>query len=213
MSGLIHYVIDTETSGLSTDMHELIEISVIRCSDKMQITRIVKADYPQNASYDALKITNKSVRDLYNGISKQQMVEEVNNFFDTDEKTPSHRCVIAHNASFDRRFLHTTWQKCNAFFPADLWLDTIQIGKQAAKKMNMPKAKMNLSAALDLFGIKKVGREHSAKGDSQNTYLLWKKFEEINEDFLPLIKSFPHQPPPQEDNDEDMNALLEDLDR
>lgn len=196
---IVYYVLDTETTGIKHDFHDLIEISVIRYDDKTQISRIVRADKPQNASFDALRITGKTMRDLYNGIDKVQMVNEVNAFFNEDGLTPAHRCIVAHNAPFDRKFLHSTWTKCAQEFPAELWLDTLSLCRRLAAPM-IAKAKeegtkrpeLNLHAACDLFGVKKIAQAHNARDDSRNTYLLLRKFMSDGIDFLDLIKRIPH---------------------
>lgn len=68
MNGINFYILDTETTGLSTKLHDVIEISIIRCSDKNQMTKNIKADNPKNASLEALKVNGKSISDLYNRI-------------------------------------------------------------------------------------------------------------------------------------------------
>jgi DNA polymerase III alpha subunit (gram-positive type) len=211
-AGIEYYILDTETTGLSINMHEIFEISIIRCKDKVQISRTIRADNPKMASYDALKITNKTIQDLYKGISKQQAIEEINNFFDQDKLTPSHRCIVGHNVvAFDKRFLHQLWQSHNKEFPADLWLDTLTLSKKIAKEKGHKKPKVNLHGALDLFGIKRLAAAHDAKNDSRNNFLLWNYFRENHPDWLEHIKQFPHRL--QEDNtDELLKELFEDDD-
>jgi DNA polymerase III epsilon subunit-like protein len=196
---IAYYVLDTETTGIKHDFHDLIEISVIRFSDKTQISRIVRADRPQNASFDALRITGKTMRDLYHGIDKVQMVAEVNAFFEEDGLTPAHRCIVAHNAPFDRKFLHHTWTRCAKEFPAELWLDTLTLCRRQAapliakaKEDGTKKPELNLHAACDLFGVRKIAQAHNARDDSRNTYLLLKKFIAEEVKFADLIKRIPH---------------------
>ncbi len=195
MSGIEFYVLDTETTGLSVDYHEIIEISVIRVRDRLQISRQVKADNPKTASFDALKITNKTMDDLLIGVSKLQAISEVNDFFALDGLTSAHRCIIGHNiVGFDKKFLHAMWSKHNYVFPADMWCDTMSIMRKFVKdnynKENKPK--INLHASCDLMGIKKIAEAHNAKDDSRNNFLLWKKMLELNLDYLSFIKRFPH---------------------
>jgi len=193
VSGIKYYVLDCETTGLSVSQHEMVEISIIRCEDKVQMTRHIVAEFPERASLDALAITNKSLADLRVGSSKEEVVAECEEFFNQDGLTPGHRCIIAHNYSFDQRFLHALWDKCGKKFPANMFLDTIALTKLAAKQQGIVKPKTNLQAACDLFGIKKTATHHTAKMDTRNTYFLWKKLvEEIKVDYLPLIKSVPH---------------------
>lgn len=195
---IVYYILDTETTGLKHDFHDLVEISVIRYSDRLQVSKQVRALKPENANYDALQITGKTMKDLYNGISRTEMVEEIHHFFNMDGLTPAHRCVVAHNAPFDRKFMHHIWTQHKKVFPADLWLDTLTLSRRVAKSQgiikdaNGEKPKFNLYAACDLFGIKKTGSAHNAQDDTRNTYLLLKHFFDTNVDMLDMIKRIPH---------------------
>jgi len=196
---LAYYVMDTETTGIKHSFHDLVEISIIRFSDKTQITKIIKAENPRNASFDALRITGKTMQDLYKGITIIEAIEAVNNFFAEDGLTPAHRCLVCHNAPFDRKFVHHAWNKHNQEFPAELWLDTLTLcRKQAApliakaKENGTKRPELNLHAACDLFGVKKIAQAHNARDDSRNTYLLLKKFIADDVNFVDLIKRIPH---------------------
>lgn len=193
MSGIHYYVIDTETTGLKSNYHEMTEIGIIRCSDRVQLWRQIKCFYPERASLDALEITKKSLADLENGVDPTKVVSECDKFFNEDGVSPSHRCVVAHNASFDRKFLHALWQKQGKVFPANLWLDTISLTREYAKKVGIIKPKVNLQAACDIVGIKKLSGAHNAKVDSRNTFLLHKNLtEEKQINYLPFIKTAAH---------------------
>jgi len=190
---LQYYVIDTETTGIKPLYHEMTEIGIIRCKDRVQLCRNIKCEYPERANYDALRITNKTLEDLKNGLDKYQVVEDCNKFFEEDGATPAHRVIVAHNASFDKRFLHALWTSCDKQFPATMWLDTISLTRDFAKKQGIKKPKVNLHAACDLVGIKKIASAHSAKVDSRNTYFLYKNLVEDKKiDYLPFIKTEPH---------------------
>lgn len=194
MSGLKYYTIDTETTGLSAKYHEITEIGIIRNEDRVQLHRNVKCDYPERANFDALAITKKTLADLSRGFSKRDVVQECNKFFSQDGLTPAHRVIIAHNAAFDRKFLHALWESCGEIFPAHLWLDTISLTKDYAKKIGLVKPKVNLHAACDIVGIKKISEAHNAKVDSRNCFLLHKNLvEEKKIDFLPFIKTAIHE--------------------
>ena len=70
------------------------------------------------------------------------------------------------------------WESVGRVFPATLWLDTIPMTRYYAKQIGLVKPKVNLHAACDIVGIKKVSAKHNAKSDSQNSYLLWKNLVE-----------------------------------
>lgn len=207
MSGLQFYIADIETNGLKVGFHECCELSIIRAKDKMQLTRKIKVDNWKNSSYDALVITGKTIESLRQGDSKQKTVEDVDSFIKEDGLTSAHRVLVGHNIiNFDKKFLHHMWEQQGKEFQIDLFLDTIPLSKRLAAQIGQPKAKVKLESALDLFGIKKVGKMHSAKGDSRNTYLLWKHLMDSNVEYIDLIKQFPHRINNNNDN-EDVEEL------
>jgi DNA polymerase III epsilon subunit-like protein len=190
---LEYYIIDTETNGIKSDYHEMTEIGIIRVKDRVQLWSEIKCEYPERSNFEALKITNKTLSDLSRGKTKEQIVEDCNKFFEEDGLTKAHRCIICHNASFDRRFLHSLWKSVGKEFPADLWLDTMSMVRNYAKDNNIVKPKVNLHASCDLLGINKISKAHNAKVDSRNTYLLFDKLaNDKKQNYLPLIKTDVH---------------------
>lgn len=194
MQGISYYSLDTETNGLSTKAHEVTEISIIRHSNRVQLTRNIICERPENSSVDALRITGKTMADLLNGLPKADVVAECNKFFNEDGLTPAHRCIVGHNIiSFDKRFLHALWESVGETFPAILWLDTMQLTKHYAKQIGLVKPKVNLDAACNMLEIKKAAGMHNAKSDTRNCYLLWKALiEDKKVDYLPFIKTAAH---------------------
>jgi len=194
MCGLSYYVVDLETSGLSSIMHEPTEISIIRCKDRVQLTRMIKCKHPERANFDALRITGKTMSDLRNGDDLKDVVEECDKFLKEDNLTREHRCVIGHNIiTFDKKFLHVMWASVGKEFPCNLYLDTIPLTKLFAKREGIITRKFNLHASCDMLGIKKYAEKHGAKVDTRNNYLLWKALVEDKKiDYLPLIKNLPH---------------------
>ena len=206
--GLCYYITDTETTGLVQSYHEISEISIIRCSDRVQLTSFIKCEYPERSSFDALAITKKTLADLEKGDSKEVVVEKINKFLNEDGLTPAHRCFVAHNYSFDKKFIHALYDKVGQKCPVDLWLCTMALTKKFAKEQGLVKPKVNLHAACDLLGIKKISEAHSSKLDSRNTYLLHRELVENRKiDYLPLIKTAKHAP----DIDDEIDPELLDL--
>ena len=193
MAGIVFYILDLETTGLSKLRHEIIEISVIRVSDRCQINRQVRADRPNDASFDALKITGKTIDDLYIGISKKQMIADIEEFFNQDGLTPAHRCIVGHNIiGFDKNFLHYAWDKADKQFPAELWFDTLSMCRKVAKDMGLVRPRLNLHSVCDMFGIKKIATAHNSKDDTKNNYMLFQYFIDKKIPYLELIKRIPH---------------------
>lgn len=208
MSGLLFYVIDTETTGLKANYHEMTEIGIIRCTDRVQLWRQIKCEWPERANFDALAITKKTLADLERGADRSTIVDECERFFNEDGATPAHRCIIAHNAPFDRKFLHALWEQVGREFPANLWLDTMSLTRDYAKKIGLVKPKVNLHASLDILGIKKISEAHNAKVDSRNTYLLHRNLIDVQKiDYLPFVKTFVHYVVPTPVLDDDGNDI------
>lgn len=199
---LFYYIVDVETTGLDSNKHEVNEVSIIRCLDRVQLTQFIKCDYPERASYDALKITRKTLADLDKGVSKEDATSKIDKFLLEDGGTKAHRCFIGHNViAFDKKFMHTLYEKVNKELQVDLWLDTLQMIKFYAKENNLKedakkqgkKLLFNLHAACDILGIKKLSEAHSSKVDTRNNYLLYRNLVEDKKiDYLPFIKSYPH---------------------
>jgi DNA polymerase III epsilon subunit-like protein len=216
MSGLVFYVIDTETTGLKASYHEMTEIGIIRCADRVQLWRQIKCVYPERANFDALAITKKTMADLERGYDRGAVVDECEKFFAEDGLTPAHRCIVAHNAPFDRKFLHALWDVCGKEFPAHLWLDTMSLTREYAKQNGIIKPKVNLHASCDLVGVKKISEAHNAKVDSRNTFLLHRNLvDEKKVDYLPFVKTAVHtitaQPTIDDDNGVGLDPSLLDL--
>jgi DNA polymerase III epsilon subunit-like protein len=195
MSGIIYYICDLETNGLvyRNNFHEITELSILRADERVQLSRKIKINHPENSSIDALRITGKTIEDLKTGISTPQLINDVEIFLHEDDATPEHRCIVGHNIiNFDRNFLFSTWEKYGKLFPANLWLDTMFMVKSINKKNGDKKAKSNLKDSLTKFGIYNNFKLHSAKGDSQATYFLWQKLMQET-DHLEHLKRIPHE--------------------
>ena len=209
MSGLKFYIIDSETNGLSKAFHEIIQLSIIRTDDRKQLSRDIKCLYPERSSIDALKVTGKTLLDLEKGHSREEVVETCNKFFNEDGLTPAHRCIVGHNIfTFDKKFLFALWESVGQQFPADLWLDTLPMTRAYAKSTGIIKPKVNLQAACDLLGIKKISKAHNAIMDSRNNYLLWQNLvEDKKMDYLQFIKTAQHIISESEQEEIDMSIF------
>lgn len=205
MAGINFYILDLETNGLRCGYHEVVEFSIIRATDRVQLTRHIKCIYPERSSFDALQATGKTLKDLDIGVSKEEVITEVNGFFAKDGSNPASRCIVGHNVcAFDAKFLKEMWGSIGERFPADLYLDTQTLVKTYIKTRDLTNAKIQrtaagkvstkLHASLDLVGAKKITQQaHTAQSDTRNTYVLWKHLiDEHKMDYLPFIKNNPH---------------------
>jgi len=222
MSGIQYYIIDTETTGLKAGYHEMTEIGIIRCTDRVQLWRQIKCINPERASFDALAITKKTLSDIERGYDRDLIVTECEKFFAEDGLTPAHRCIVAHNAPFDRKFLHAMWEASGKEFPAHLWLDTMSLTKEFLKnadtsqitivKTPTGRVSTQLHACCDMVGINKISEAHNAKVDSRNTYLLHRSLiEDKKVDHLPFVKTAIHVVTTSPIDDEGLDPSLLDI--
>lgn len=184
------YILDTETNGLARKnyWHEITQITVIRCKDKVQFNRYIKIEYPERTSKEALIATNRTIADLDKGIKKEQAVIDLDSFLNQDELTPEHRCVIGHNVRFDRDFCAELYNSVGKIFPAVCWLDTKDMAKDWAKKMGIVKPSLKLKSCIEMCEIKSKEEYHNAVGDTRNTYKLYNFLKNAGIDHLPMIK-------------------------
>lgn len=210
MPEIIYYALDLETNGLSTEYHEICEFSLLRMKDKVQLTRNIKVDNPENSSLDALRITNKTIEDLKHGISREQLLADVDRFLNQDGSNPDNRCLVGHNVvNFDKRFLWALWEKQCKYFPINLYLDTLKMSKDYTKQLGLVKPKHTLEAMCDQLGIQKVAGLHNAKSDTRNCYLIFNELIKNGVDHLKHMEYISHAPI----EEENVNELMEDEDR
>lgn len=200
-----YFLLDVETNGLDSKVHEVSEISIIRCADLKQMTRLIKIERPEKTSPRALEATGRTFADLKKGISKEEAVEACHNFILSDDApSPEHRCIIGHNVfAFDRRFVIELWNKCGKVFPATFWLDTKVMAKEYAKKNGMVKPSLTLKSCLGFCNIKPRGKEHTAVSDTQNNYILYDFLKKNGVDHLPYIKRHDLEENYNSDDEED----------
>jgi DNA polymerase III epsilon subunit-like protein len=211
-----YYIADTETTGLMTDIHEINQISILRVIDKEQLSLQIKVRHPHVYNSQALEVQGITQEDLMKGVPIEEAVEAVEMFLAEDGKTKAHRCIIAHNAPFDRKFIHRAWDSVGREFPADLWLCTQSFAKRHVQKhRNGEKiAKAQVDGGVEeikrdkygslkpKFGLNnfmvgvglplKLGA-HRAEIDVQNTLELYSWLMNSNTEHVSLIGRVPHK--------------------
>jgi DNA polymerase III epsilon subunit-like protein len=211
---LCYYILDTEVTGLSVDVHEINQLSVMRVVDEEQLNLQIKVKRPHVYNAQSLEIQGITPKDLKEGISIEEATAMVDMFLAEDGKTKAHRCIIAHNAPFDRKFVHRAWDVLNKEFPADLWMCTQSFGKRYVKKHGGDNiAKIQKDAGIDIkpdkygklkpkFGLNNflvgVGLTpkdgaHQASVDVKNTLSLYQWLMNSNTEHVSLINRIPHK--------------------
>ena len=184
----VFYGCDTETTGLDSVKNDVIELSLYRLSDDVQKTWLLKPTNLEHIDAIALKINGHKIEDL-RGETKfgrdtykepSQVIIEVENWLQEDGVATANRCIIAHNAAFDKAMLEKLWEKCQAFdsFPfgrrfmdtmiTELFLDFCQGSfaegyslKNLSKKYDVKNEKAH-SAAADTKCAVEVFRKQTA---------------------------------------------------
>ena len=188
-----YYIIDTETTGLSAGFNEKFQISIIRETDKHQISRNIKIEFMDRVSPDAMRVTGKTKQDLIIGDSKDSVVKEIDDFLNADGSTPEGRVFVAHNAPFDQRFCHALWASVKKTFPANYWLDTKEISRMWQKKNGIAKPELSLGASLIKNGLVALPGAHNAIVDARNAFILYKSAKDAKINYLSLIKKKEHK--------------------
>lgn len=122
-------VIDIETTGFSETRGAIIEIGVIRCA--------VRAGAPHVTTWSALVRPSvnipKSVRDL-TGITNDMVAdaETIDQVLPRVAALVGEAPLVAHNASFDRRFLEHNARALGLSFAGNAWVCTMRMAQRAA---------------------------------------------------------------------------------
>jgi DNA polymerase III epsilon subunit-like protein len=213
---LNYYILDTETLGLNCDFHEINQISVMRVADKEQLTLQIKVKHPNSYNQQALDIQGITPADLLIGVPLEEAVESVDLFLGEDGKTKAHRCIVAHNAPFDRKFVYKAWDTVNKEFQADLWMCTQSFAKRYVQKHRTSEkiAKAQVNGGIDGIkndkqgnikpkfglnnfmigvGLKPKNGAHQAEVDVQNTLELYNWLMNSNTEHVSLISRVPHK--------------------
>lgn len=188
-----YYIIDTETTGLIAGFNEIFQISIIRETDKNQISRNIKIQFMDRVHADALRITGKTKQDLLIGDSKESVTKEIDDFLNADGSNPEGRVFVAHNAPFDQRHCHALWASVNKTFPANYWLDTKEISRMWQKKNGVVKPELSLEASLIKNGLAPLPGAHNAIVDARNAFILYKSAKDAKINYLSLIKKKEHK--------------------
>jgi DNA polymerase III epsilon subunit-like protein len=211
-----YYILDTETTGLSVDVHEINQISILRLIDKEQITFQIKVKKPHVYSPQALEVQGITPEDLKKGIPIEEALEAIEVFLNEDGQKPAGRCIIAHNAPFDRKFVHRACDRAGKEFPADLWICTQSFAKRYVKKHNNSdkvamaqmeggvdgikaaktgglKPKFGLNNFMVGVGLTPKVGAHSAEVDVQNTDVLYSWLMNSNTEYVSLIVRAPQK--------------------
>src|SRR5258706_3252932 len=135
------YFVDLETTGLNDQLHEPIELSLIRQLDGKQITLLIQPQNFNDIEPDALRINGHQLDDLQRGFrTTESGVEryldlnvalvQIEDFLSEDMTPSADRVLVGQNVQFDIRFLQSAWRRAGHHdtYPfGRMYLDTMQI--------------------------------------------------------------------------------------
>lgn len=170
------YILDTETTGLSTD-HSIIELSILRMNGGDQKTWLIEPLNKNNIDKDALRV-NKHIEDdilhkTANGREKyihpSIVLPEIENWLNEDGGTSDDRIMAGQNVcGFDKSMLISLWEKSNSLetfpFNKKLILDTLIIEVFLDVIRNKREDYYSLGSLVDRYQIKKL-KQHRADTD------------------------------------------------
>lgn len=169
-------VIDIETTGLDSTVHEIIEIGCVFFKyDIKKNMYVIESTFEskiapvhiENADPQALKV-NKYSKTEWEGAPQLKKV------LTTISKKLKDRVVIGHNVGFDYYFLNNAFKQVNIQNPLHYHtLDTISL---AYGKLHKEKEveRLSLSYLCKYFGIENK-KSHSALSDALATFELFKR--------------------------------------
>lgn len=116
------FLLDTETTGLDSHIHDVIELSILRLSTGEQKTWSLKPTNLETIDPGALRINGHKIEDLrwetklgrdtYR--EANEVLVEVENWLANDGLPSEKRIMCGQNVPFDRDMLQQLWIKCSS---------------------------------------------------------------------------------------------------
>ena len=152
-------VLDTETTGLSVQDCELIEISAARLRGREVVDRFDTFVHPSGPiPPEIMKLTSITNADVRDAPTAEQAVSALEDFVGGCP-------VIAHNATFDRSFIESVKGGVHV---SDVWIDSLALSRIALPRL----ASHKLSFIAELFGCAAVS--HRAIDDVDALCGVWR---------------------------------------
>jgi len=193
---MIITVLDTETTGLSIDKHEIVEIALIsylydRDGNRYVMRRYEEKIKPVNihqASPRALEINGYTEEGWAEARPAAEVLAEVKGFVEDSD------ILLGQNLIFDLRFINEMCQRLDMDspkFPA--YLDSKSIADRLVKANWLEKSGMDY--LVEHYGVEVKGRAHTALVDCERTMLVWDKLlEEVGDDYSLFTFEEPYEP-------------------
>ena len=189
-------VLDTETSGLDHDKHEILEIALIsyvldRGGNRYVLRKYEEKVQPQNihlASERALEINGYTDEGWKDAKPASEVMEEVKRHIEDSD------ILLGQNLIFDLRFIKEICQRSDIEppqFPA--YIDTKSIADELVKANWLERSGMDY--LVEHYKVEVEGRAHTALVDCERTMLVWDKLvKETGEDYTLFTFDEPYEP-------------------
>ncbi len=153
-------VLDTETTGLSSQENELIEIAAARLRGREITERFQTFVHPKKGLIpeEIVRLTGISNADVAHAPSAEEAVAALAEFV---QGCP----VIAHNATFDRTFIESVKGGVRV---SDVWIDSLALSRIALPRL----ATHKLADLAEMFGCSSVS--HRAMADVEALAGVWR---------------------------------------
>lgn len=182
---MILTVLDTETTGLDSDIHEIIQIATISYVVSAEGDRYVTKKYekkinPQQlhtASEKALEINGFSLEDWKNSFTASDVMSEVKQIIEGSD------ILVGQNLIFDLNFVHEICHR-NKIEPPDFppYIDTKSIADRLVRANWLQRSGMDY--LVEHYDVKVEGRAHTALVDCERTMLVFDELmRDVNEDY------------------------------
>jgi len=193
---MIVTVLDTETTGLDIDRHEVIEIALITYLYDREGKRYVMKKYEQKiqpksihqAHPKALEVNGYTEASWRDARPAEDVFVEVKEFIENSD------ILLGQNLIFDLRFINEMYQRLDMDapeFPA--YLDTKALADKLVKADWLERSAMDY--LVEHYNIKVEGRAHTALVDCERTMLVWDRLlEEVGEEYSLYTFEDPYEP-------------------
>ena len=182
---MILTVIDTETTGLDSDVHEIIQIAAISYVVSGDGERFVVKSYEEKinpkqlhtASEKALRINGFTIQDWVGAPEAEDVLPNVLSMIEKSD------VLVGQNLIFDLRFISEMCHRNNISPPEyPPYIDTKSIADRLVKANWLKRSGMDY--LVEHYSVKVPGRAHTALVDCERTMLVFDELmRDVNEEY------------------------------